>query len=205
MRPTSTRYVYDPRPPMDVSNWETGYYAQDDFRVNSRLTLNLGFRYDRYTPYVDKNDIMANFDPDLQECYDRSDRPSISFRRPRRCLTSYPANRAFLRMELAMSLRRSPVLESAAAWSGPTGLILARVSDGHIASVTNRSFAADSAFSIRPRRRIKFAILSLPTHSTPQYTFQGVSTQLRTVPTTHRPGQAPPPIHRAPFPSPAAL
>ncbi|MGA2634978.1 MAG: hypothetical protein ABSF16_12135 [Terracidiphilus sp.] len=62
--PHKYTYVYEPRPPMDVSNWETGYYAQDDVRVNSRLTLNLGFRYDRYTPYVDKNDIMANFDPD---------------------------------------------------------------------------------------------------------------------------------------------
>jgi hypothetical protein len=61
--PHKYTYVYVPRPPMDVSNWETGYYAQDDVRVNSRLTLNLGFRYDRYTPYVDKNDIMANFDP----------------------------------------------------------------------------------------------------------------------------------------------
>jgi hypothetical protein len=48
---------------MDASNWETGYFAQDDYRLNSRLTVNLGFRYDRYTPYVDKNDIMANFDP----------------------------------------------------------------------------------------------------------------------------------------------
>jgi hypothetical protein len=62
--PFKYTYVYNPRPPMDVSNWETGYYAQDDVRVNSRLTLNLGFRYDRFTPYVDKNDIMANFDPD---------------------------------------------------------------------------------------------------------------------------------------------
>jgi hypothetical protein len=58
--------VYLPRPPMDVHNWETGYYGQDDFRVNSRLTLNLGMRYDRFTPYVDKNDIMANFDPYYQ-------------------------------------------------------------------------------------------------------------------------------------------
>jgi hypothetical protein len=61
--PHSYTYVDTPRPPLDVSNWETAYYAQDDFRVNSRLTLNLGMRYDRYTPYVDKNDIMANFDP----------------------------------------------------------------------------------------------------------------------------------------------
>ncbi len=64
--PHKYTYVYVPRPPMDVSNWETAYYAQDDVRVNSRLTVNMGFRYDRYTPYVDKNDIMANFDPDYR-------------------------------------------------------------------------------------------------------------------------------------------
>jgi hypothetical protein len=61
--PYKVAYVPLPRPAMDVSNWETAYYVQDDFRVNARLTLNLGMRYDRYTPYVDKNDIMANFDP----------------------------------------------------------------------------------------------------------------------------------------------
>ena len=64
--PHKFTYVYLPRPPMDVSNWETAYYAQDDFKVSSRLNLNLGFRYDRFTPYVDKNDIMANFDPNYR-------------------------------------------------------------------------------------------------------------------------------------------
>ena len=64
--PHSYQYVQLPRPATDVSNWETAYFAQDDFKVNSRLTVNMGFRYDRYTPYVDKNDIMANFDPNYR-------------------------------------------------------------------------------------------------------------------------------------------
>jgi hypothetical protein len=64
--PHSYQYVELPRPATDVSNWETAYFAQDDFKVNSRLTVNAGFRYDRYTPYVDKNDIMANFDPNYR-------------------------------------------------------------------------------------------------------------------------------------------
>jgi hypothetical protein len=61
--PTTATYVAIPRPAMDVHNWENGYYVQDDFRVNSRLTLNVGMRYDLYNPYIEKNDLLANFDP----------------------------------------------------------------------------------------------------------------------------------------------
>jgi hypothetical protein len=64
--PTRTTFVAIPRPALDVSNWENGYYVQDDFRVTPKLTLNLGMRYDSFTPFVDKNDIMANFDPNYR-------------------------------------------------------------------------------------------------------------------------------------------
>ncbi len=47
---------------MDAHNWEQGYFFQDDWKVNSRLTFNLGVRYE-LSPFVDKNDLLINFDP----------------------------------------------------------------------------------------------------------------------------------------------
>jgi hypothetical protein len=38
-------------------------YLQDDWRVNDRLTLNLGMRYEFATPWVEEDDILSNFDP----------------------------------------------------------------------------------------------------------------------------------------------
>jgi hypothetical protein len=42
--------------------WENGFFAQDDFRVTRRLTLNLGLRYDILTWPVEVNNRQANFD-----------------------------------------------------------------------------------------------------------------------------------------------
>lgn len=44
-------------------SWENSIFIQDDWQVNNRLTLNLGLRYDLFTPYYEVNDRMANFDP----------------------------------------------------------------------------------------------------------------------------------------------
>ena len=43
-------------------SWENGFYGQDDYRVNNRLVLNLGLRYDMYTWPTEINNRMANFD-----------------------------------------------------------------------------------------------------------------------------------------------
>ncbi len=41
--------------------WEFGTYLMDDYRVSSKLTLNLGVRYDIYTPMVEEHNRLANF------------------------------------------------------------------------------------------------------------------------------------------------
>jgi outer membrane receptor protein involved in Fe transport len=38
-------------------------YLQDDWRVNDRLTLNAGLRYEYATPWTEQNNILSNFDP----------------------------------------------------------------------------------------------------------------------------------------------
>ena len=63
--PTTVSYVLQPRPPMDVHNWEHGYFFQDTWKVTPKLTFNLGLRYELVTPFVDKNDLIANFDPNF--------------------------------------------------------------------------------------------------------------------------------------------
>ncbi len=48
----------------DYHTYYIGSFVQDDWRVNSRLTLNMGLRFDIDTPYREKNgDIVNGFNP----------------------------------------------------------------------------------------------------------------------------------------------
>src|SRR4030095_7562329 len=43
---------------------ETGLYFTDNFKVSPRLTLDLGLRWDNWTPYKEKYDRLVNVDLD---------------------------------------------------------------------------------------------------------------------------------------------
>ena len=48
---------------VDQRHWATSFFVQDDWRVNDKLALNLGLRYDFITPALEAENRQANFDP----------------------------------------------------------------------------------------------------------------------------------------------
>jgi len=46
-----------------VRMWADGFYVQDDYRVTSKLTINLGLRWDLFTTPVEKFNRQSNFSP----------------------------------------------------------------------------------------------------------------------------------------------
>ena len=47
--------------PPHLRMWELGGYAEDDWRLNKSVTLNLGARYDVYTPYTEISNHISTF------------------------------------------------------------------------------------------------------------------------------------------------
>ncbi|HEX6649037.1 MAG TPA: TonB-dependent receptor [Pyrinomonadaceae bacterium] len=53
----------DPGGPYLQSSKESAFFVQDDWKVNTDLTLNLGLRYDIFTAPTERFDRQSNFDP----------------------------------------------------------------------------------------------------------------------------------------------
>jgi hypothetical protein len=59
----NTTYFAVTGPRDDAGGAQYGIYGQDQWQINDRLTLNFGLRWELLPPFVDKNGIQANFDP----------------------------------------------------------------------------------------------------------------------------------------------
>jgi hypothetical protein len=82
-------------------------YLQDDFRVNPRLTLNLGLRYEVATPQWEKDNFLTNFDPATNSLIQASDGSIYN-----RALVDSDRNNFGPRLGLAYSLTEKTVLRS---------------------------------------------------------------------------------------------
>ncbi len=83
-----------------------GFYAQDDWRITPRLTLNLGLRYEFTRPPVDGSDQYSDFTPD----------------RPNPAVNNYPGALRFAGFGEGRENRRSLVPGWYAGWSPRLGL-----------------------------------------------------------------------------------
>ena len=59
----NTTYFAVTGPADNAGGPQAGVYAQDEWQVNNRLTVNAGLRWEWQPPFVDKRGIQANFDP----------------------------------------------------------------------------------------------------------------------------------------------
>jgi len=68
---------------------EWALYVQDDFRVNSRLTLNYGLRWDVYVPWVEVDNRQSNFDEATGKYVVASDNAVVNGKQVGRYLQTY--------------------------------------------------------------------------------------------------------------------
>ena len=98
----------------NMRSWHSSAYVQDTWKVTPKLTFNLGLRYELFLPWQDKQNGIANFDPNLANAPQvdlivAADGPS----RVDRSLLAADGNNIAPRFGLAYRLRDKTVLRVA--------------------------------------------------------------------------------------------
>ena len=105
---TKTRNLFDATPYTETRP-EYALYVQDDFRATSRLTINLGLRWDVYPPWVEVNNLQSNFDETTGKFVVASDDAVIGGVK----VGPLPADLLEARLRPALRLRLRPRLATA--------------------------------------------------------------------------------------------
>src|SRR5580698_7211209 len=93
-----TTYFATTGPPDNAHGVQTGIFGQDEWRMNDRLTLDFGLRWEALPPFVDKNGIFANFDPNTNSVilnkliYTKLGGPVLAFLQSFNACSAGPAN-----------------------------------------------------------------------------------------------------------------
>lgn len=102
-----------------------GFYAQDDWRVTHKLTINIGLRFDMTLPPVSDGDVYSDFTPD----------------RPNPAVNNYPGALRFAGFGPGRENRRSLVPGWYAGWGPRLGIAYAPDSKTSFRAAFGRSFA----------------------------------------------------------------
>jgi hypothetical protein len=65
LSPNTVSFVEKLRGELDATNFEYGFFVQDEYKIHSRVTLSLGLRYELITPFKDSENLLVNFDPNF--------------------------------------------------------------------------------------------------------------------------------------------
>ena len=76
--------------PYYQSNNEWGFFLQDDWKISKRLTLNIGVRYEIYTPDIEIRDRLVRHEVYVADFYEKRDRWSAAASRLETVLQKYP-------------------------------------------------------------------------------------------------------------------